>query len=542
MQKTDLARAIERLEEIAYATSSLYTFYKKAWPTIMGEIPFVDSWYIGGMAEHLQAAAERQILRLLMNVPPRTGKTALTSIAFPAWVWTRKPSERFLCASYSIDLAREHSRKCRSLIQSDWYQSRWSHISCLSKGENTQGFFSNTRLGERIITSTQSTVLGRGGNILIADDPNSPERGHDAASIEQARYFWKEVFSSRLNNRIEDVIILNQQRLSGNDISAYVLENQTGEEWVKFILPMEFEKRRACVTVPLLHLGQTEPWKDPRTEEGQLLCPARYGAKEAAIDKIGFGEYGYAGQFQQRPAPAGGGIFKRDWFKTWKKPSPPKLLKIIQSYDTAFKEKETSCYSVCTTWGIFSSGEMGVYYGKSYDQYCVNHAILLSLWRGREGYVEMRKRALRLYKNYADTGTAVSDKKRRTPDIVIIEDKGSGQSLIPDLEASGIKNIIGFNPTKYGDKTNRAHLVSPLIEDGLVYLPAEPPEFTNMRTSSQSLLEEVLPFPKGKFSDIVDTMTQFLLFAEKEGWLSVSTDPRPEESPSFDNYDKVEFF
>ena len=123
LSKLDLEKLYSRQDYLS-AELSLYEFLKQAWPIIEGKTPFIDNWHLKVIAEHLEACYRREIKNLLINVPPRTSKTSLISIAFPAWVWLQNPEERFMYASYAHSLSTEHSLKCRRLIESDWYQER----------------------------------------------------------------------------------------------------------------------------------------------------------------------------------------------------------------------------------------------------------------------------------------------------------------------------------------------------------------------------------------------------------------------------------
>lgn len=149
------------------AQSSLYDFLKQAWPIIEGKTPFIDGWHIQAISEHLEACYKREIKNLLINIPPRTGKTGLISVAFPAWVWIHNPEEKFMYASYASSLTIEHSLKCRRLIESDWYQRNWGNLYQLSKDQNAKSFYDNNKTGYRIATSVGGTSTGKGGSILV---------------------------------------------------------------------------------------------------------------------------------------------------------------------------------------------------------------------------------------------------------------------------------------------------------------------------------------------------------------------------------------
>lgn len=149
------------------AEASLHEFLKQAWKYIEGGKDYTDGWHIEAICEHLEAVANRQIKNLLINIPPRSCKSSLVSIAFPAWVWVRASNEQFLYASYALSLALRDSVKCRRLILSPWYQENWGDRFKLVGDQNTKGRFDNTTSGYRITCSSGSAVTGEGGSMLI---------------------------------------------------------------------------------------------------------------------------------------------------------------------------------------------------------------------------------------------------------------------------------------------------------------------------------------------------------------------------------------
>lgn len=161
---------IELLLSKVNTKQSFHKFIKQAWPAIEGGVSFVDSWHIQAIADHLEACYLREIKKLLINIPPRTSKSTIVSVMFPAWVWLHNPEEKFLYSSYAGSLSIEHSLKCRRLIESNWYQERFSNLYQLSKDQKAKGFFDNNKKGSRIATSVGASATGKGGNFLIVDD------------------------------------------------------------------------------------------------------------------------------------------------------------------------------------------------------------------------------------------------------------------------------------------------------------------------------------------------------------------------------------
>jgi predicted phage terminase large subunit-like protein len=309
-------------------------------------------------------------------------------------------------------------------------------------------------------------------------------------------------------------MIVVQQRTHEGDISGFIINNDVENNWVKLILPMEFELSRKSKTV-VLPSTNGKIWEDWRTKEGELLWPQRIGNKEIAEAKNTLGSYGYAGQYQQRPSPSEGGIIKKSWFRWWKNATPPQISFVLQSWDTALTANEMSAYSACTTWGVF------------YDENNIENVILLSMWRGRVEYPELREITKRLYFDYRDTGKEREPKfKGRNVDMCLIEAKASGDPLIQDLAAAGIR-AIPFVPNKYGDKISRVRLITPLIEGGRIWLPAREPQYDALLPYADEFLESVSCFPNADSRDLVDTMAQAFLKLKSGHFVSNPKDERP---------------
>ncbi len=513
---------LEYEQNVYKAELSLYEFLKQAWPYIEGEKEFTDGWHIQTICEHLEAVADRKIKNLLINLPPRCCKSTIVSIAFPAWVWLHRPQERFLYASYILSLALRDSIKCRRLILSPWYQERWAHRVQLVKDQNTKGRFDNIYGGYRIATSSGSGTTGEGGSILICDDPNDVRDGESEKKREGRIDWWTQVWATRMDDKKNDVRIVIQQRVHERDISGYISDHDYMKDWVKLVLPMEFEEKRQSKTI-ILPSTKGNIWVDPRNKEGQLLWPERIDDKELDTLKNDLGSsYAIAGQLQQRPSPEAGGIIKKAWFKWWKHTVPPDIEYVVQSWDTAFSMGKTSSYSACTTWGVF------------YDHNHIANVILLSMWRDRVEYIELRERAKRLFFDYRDTAKDKNPKfTGRSVDLCLIEAKASGDPLMKDLLLGGIK-AFPIIPPKNADKKLRVHFITELIEGGLVWLPARGPAFDSLLPFADEFLELAACFPNLESNDVIDTMSQALTKLKRGMFLYNPRDERPYVRPQKD--------
>lgn len=538
------------------ARGTLHEFVRQSWHVIEGGRQLRDGWALGAVCEHTQAWVVGEIRDLLINIPPRMTKSTTCSVCLGPWAWIDHPEVQFMYLSYSDKLSMRDHRKSRQLIESQWYQARWGESYALAHDQNTKVRYDNSKGGYRVQTSLTGTVTGEGADRIVLDDPNSMSDLSEAglATVES---FWTDVMPTRLNDARTGGTLIVQQRGHERDLSGTVLKEGG---FVHLRLPMEYEPEKPCITVKLPStLGKK--WRDPRIDKGELLWPERIGAEELAQIKKRLGsQYNISGQLQQRPSPGEGGIIKRKWFQIWENAKPPKLDMIMLSIDTAVSEKKDAAYSAITAWGVFrqpvrAGGQWsrltntvdttpesgGGQWSNMSDptapiaEVMVPNVILLNIWRDRCEYTELRKRIKRMSDHYLDDGPLteppMKPAKAMKPDMVLIESKSSGISLIQELRKIGVL-AIPFNPDKLGDKTMRVRLVTPILEGGRVWLPGKPPDFKLPRKFAAEFLEDAISFPKAAARDVVDTMTQALWRLHSTGWISTPDDEAREEKPT----------
>lgn len=262
------------------------------------------------MTEHMEFVFDGQIIRLLMNVPPGFMKSLMVCVFSQAYEWgpLGRPSTSYLSASWNEEFAVRDSRKTRDLIQSAWFQELWP----TKLTRTAEDDFANDKFGSRMARPFIGLTSGRADR-LVWDDPHSTEKAESDADRKKAERVFRESVGSRINDPVRSAIVGIMQRLHANDISGVI--EKLGMDYVKLILPMEFEIARRCHTVLGIKNGQRKTFTDPRKHEGDLLFPERFPRDVVERDKIPLGAYGVAGQFQQRPTPREGGAFKRDWFE-----------------------------------------------------------------------------------------------------------------------------------------------------------------------------------------------------------------------------------
>lgn len=443
------------------ARRSLRAFFRAAWGVVEPATPYVPGWHLDAIADHLEAVSRGEIRSLLINMPPRHMKSLAVSVFWPCWEWLNWPERRWLFASYAQSLSIRDSLKCRRLIMSPWYQSNYAHIFQLVADQNQKSRFENDRSGYRLATSVDASATGEGGDRIVVDDPHNVRDAASALVRESTLVWWDEAMTTRLNNPQTGARIIVMQRVHEQDLSGHLLA-QGG--WEHLCLPAEYEGEKHFTSIG---------WSDPREATGELLWPERFDRRTLDDLKRSLGSYGTAGQLQQRPAPAAGGILKRDWWKYYTV-IPEQFDMVMQSWDLTFKDAETSDYVVGQVWGAVGP-----------DRYLLD---------------QVRARL-----DFPATIAAVRGLSARWPGAIakIVEDKANGPAVIATLQ----REIVGMIPVNpQGSKEARAHSVAPMIEAGNVYLPD--PTLTPW---VDEFIHECASFPFGAHDDQVDAMTQALI-------------------------------
>ncbi len=488
---------VVQLEKERRKYRRLVDFTRKGWEIVEGSGLYRHNWHIDLICEHLEALYNGDFQNLLMNVPPGCMKSLLTSVMFPSWVWADNPETRFLSASYGQDLSTRDAIKSRAIIESDWYKELWGKKVRIDRGQNQKTKYQNTAGGWRLATSVGGRGTGEHPDFKLIDDPHNVKEAESDVERQGGLDWYDLTLSSRGVSRDAKTAVM-MQRLHEADLSGHIMaKEEFATEWEHICIPMRFEPHRYTSTI-----GQ-----DPRKKENELLWPELFNERKVRVLEQNLGEYGAAGQLQQRPSPPGGGILKIKHFQLWPAVKGiPALEYIIQSYDTAFKEikqseKKASSDpdpSANTTWGLFTLPD-----GRK-------ALILLDTWAERIAYPKLRSRVISNWGAYYG-----GDDKGRTgsrADVLLVEDKASGQSLLQDLHQANIP-AIAYNPGK-ADKVERAHMVAPLFELDCVYIMESSKRPGQWISWAKEFVEQVEKFPNAKQDDLVDTLTQALLFVK----------------------------
>ena len=382
------------------------------------------------ICHHLMSIFNGYSTRLIINIPPRYGKTNLAVILFISWSLGRCPDSQFLHISYSHSLAEENCESIRRLMESEVYKSIFPDIKLEKKKQN---HLKTSAGGHLYATGSDGTITGFGcgrqegigfGGGLIIDDPLNPSRIYSKVTREKVVTNYFETLKPRLNSQEKTFIIIIGQRVHQEDLPGFLIENEKDENWHVLKFPAIYRVK-----------GKKEEY---------LANPVVTKETLKKIEKNS--SYVFNSHYQQEPIPKGGLLFKEEWWKYYVKLPP--IQKYIITGDTAYKTSEVHSFSVFQLWGLG-------------DQDCI---YLIDQIRGKWESPRLKLHFVSFYKKCLK----ISNKSIIE---VFIEDKASGTGLIQDLKFENQLLIKGIQ--RNIDKVTRVYDTMPYIESGRVYLPKQ---------------------------------------------------------------------
>jgi len=476
-------------DEAGKCKESLKYFLQSAWHIIGMGRPYTPGFHLDCLCDHMEAVLKRQILRLIINISPRSLKSGVCSVGAPAWWWTINPIEHFLSASYTTKLSLRDSRFNRNLVLNDWYKQRFGDVFQMTKDQAEKGRFENDKGGIRIATAMDSTTTGEGGAVRIYDDLNDLNTINSKIERQNAIEYYQTLCSRAVDPKT-DVELCIQQRGHPEDITGFLLSLGG---WEHLVIPMEYDGPR-----PATSIG----WTDPRTKIGELMHPERFGPLELDALKKALGPK-YEGQYQQRPAVLSGNLLNRQDWNFWnpdlstlteeqrimaeapiridigkdviyKQPQPlPQFFEqVVQSHDLAFKDLESNDFVAGHVWGRVAA-----------------NCYLLAREHGHLSFTETCAMIRKLSLEYP------------CPEK-LVEEKANGAAVINVLR-NEIPGLIAVNDG--GGKVARVAAISGYVAAGNCWIPNP-----NLYPWVWDLLNEWSNFPSVKFDDDTDAMSQAL--------------------------------
>ena len=468
-QELKLELRLAQLERNEACQENFLHFVRRMWPD------FITGRHHKIIAEKLERVAKGELKRLIINMAPRHTKSEFASFLFPAWMMGRNPSMKIIQATHTTELAVNFGRKTKNLIDNEEYKEVFPDVK-LAADSKASGRWDTSSGGMYYAVGVGSNLAGRGGDLVVIDDPHSEQTAMSAKGFDDA-WDW---YTGGPRQRLQPggSIVLVQTRWSEKDMTGQLIramaKDPLADQWEIVELPAIFEDGKPC---------WPEFWSlEDLTAVRASIPPSKWNA-----------------QYQQNPTGEENAIIPREWWNKWEQEQVPQLQYVIQSYDTAFSKRETSDFSAITTWGVFYPVE-----GEG------PNLILLDSKKGRWDFPELKEVALELYGFWE-------------PDSVIVEAKASGMPLTQEMRQTGIP-VINFTPSRGNDKVSRVHAVSPLFEAGMVWAPD--------KSFAEELIEEVAAFPNGEYDDLVDSMTQALMRYRQGNFVQLPSDDWEESDQS----------
>lgn len=437
----------------------LADFVRLGWPVIEPATPYVHGRHIDVMCEHLEAVANGEIRRLIINVPPGTSKSTIVGVFFPMWIWgpRKSPSSRFVGISHEQSLGIRDNLKCRRLVSNEWYQRLWPEVR-LTKDQNEKLNFENGATGFRLV-ATPSNITGKRGDVVIIDDPISVENANSETERERVNSWFQESLPSRMNDPERSAIVLVMQRVHERDPTGLILSKNWG--WDHLMLPMRYEPERRS-------RGE---W---RTRPGELLFPDRFPEHVVEELEATLGTYAAAGQLQQRPTPREGGLFKRSWFADKFRDQVPKGARWCRAWDLAGTVKKT---------GNNPDWTAGLRMARVGSDYFIDH---VTRFQDSPGVVMGNIKSI-----------AATDPTATV--IRLPQDPGqAGKSQAENMVKQLAGYLVKVSPVS-GDKETRARPCAIQAEAGNVYIIKG--------DWNEKFMDEICTFPMAAHDDQVDAMS-----------------------------------
>lgn len=404
--------------------------------------------------------AENKPVRAIISMPPRHGKSFLISQFMPAWYLYWHPTHRVILASYESNFAASWGRKVRDIIKDnrEIFKLRVRNdVSAINNWELTTG-------GGMVTAGVGGPITGKGGNLLLLDDPVKNWEEAESETYREKAYDWfKSTFYSRAEPGASVVIIMTRWH-EGDVVGKILAENPEKWDYIKFPAICEDESDI---------LGRVK---------GDPLCPERYNSESLMDIRQTVGPRIFGGLYQQDPAPKSGALINTDDFIYYKDEDlPERFDTIIQSWDMAVKDADTSDYVACGVWGMRD-----------------NKFYLLDILRDRL--------------DFPSSVRAVKDMMKKWPitDAILIEDKANGPAAIQVL-SEYYDNVVPVSPM--GGKVARAAAASVYVEMHLVHIPDPTDTHHNINYKLiQPFIDEVGKFPNAEFDDQTDQMSQAIIY------------------------------
>ena len=477
------------------------------------------------IAEKLDDLATGRISRLMVFLPPRAGKSLLGSVYFPSWYLGLYPTRKIMTISYAEDLAIKFGRQVRDQLKDPDFQAVFPGVT-LRADVKAAGHWQVTspdildakQSGEYYAAGVGTGIAGKGWNLGIIDDPLSEQ---DAVSEVARQNVWDWYGPGFYTRRQPDFsqILMISTRWAKDDLPGRLLraanenkEDEYADQWEVLNIPALIEDDEIAAKlnskaneVAEIHQGieNAKATKDGRTpivvpanrfDIGTSFSPRRWPLSELLKQRGNMAPRSWLALYQQKPVEEGGRVLKRKYWIPWPGATPPKCDMIVATYDTAFEEREENDFSARTTWGIFHDERSGRW-----------ACILLERMNKRLDFVRLLDNAVDHYRTFK-------------PDLILIEKRASGTSLVQTLRRKGLPAKAWLPPGSRNlrGKLPRAHVASEVLEDGVVYFIDRP--------WAHEVIDTCAAFPSDEHDDLVDCVTMALMWLRQGFRIELETE------------------
>lgn len=485
--ETELNRKLDKL--IDRARRDFYTFVKMIAPEVLPEA-FIDGRHIEIICDKLQDVFESVVdpemtpKRIQIYLPPGSMKSKIASNLFPAWCLGKMPNWCFLAIGSDFEFAVDNfGRPTKDIVDLEQYKAIFPR-TVLRRDVQGAGRWDTTRKGRYVARGAGQNIAGRRAHISICDDVITEQT--TKLEREKINSWYQKGLRTRLLPRGAEIIINTRWYL--DDLSGFLekVDMNSKRPWEVIRIPaiLDLEARE------LLRGGRELP--QYRYEVGTSYWPEFWPTETLEEKRSTMKPHEWNALYQQSPIPEEGNVIKRHQFRYWNKPEPPQCLYIVLSLDTAFSIKETADYSAYSVWGVFNNYDVTSLEDSPEGETSTKKqsAILLASGKARLTFGELQQKAIELYNDFM-------------VDLIIVENKASGQSLIQELQKASLP-VYPYTPDK--DKLSRLWAASIFFNSGRVFVPQN-------KQWAEVLIEDVCSFPKcPDGDDLVDTVSQALLW------------------------------
>lgn len=430
----------------------------------------------------LEKAANTPNQRIIINIAPRHSKSETCSWLFPAWFLGHHPDKKVIMATHTADLSTLFGRRVRDLVNSDAYKEIFPDTK-LNPDAKAAGQWNTTQGGLYYAVGVGGALAGRGGDLIIIDDPHSEQEAKTGnPDVFLSAWEWFQSGPLQRTQPGASIVVL-MTRWSMLDLTGQLINHMTknpdADQW-------------EVVEFPAI--------LDENTDNERPLWPEFWSIEELRKKRAGLDVRYWSAQYMQNPTAEGAQLIKADWWQHWEKEDPPDCEYTIMSLDAAQEATNRSDYNALTIWGVFyqedDSGRLRA---------CI---ILLYAWKKRMEFPELKAAVLEEYKYWE-------------PDTFVVEKKSNGAALYQELRRMGVP-VSEFTPSKGNDKISRVNAVTDMFSSGIVYAPTD-------RRWAQEVITECAEFPVGQHDDLVDSTTQALMRFRKGGFIQLPSDVEEEE-------------